>query len=186
MKCLLFILLLSATLFAWDMQMYLPPGALKSTVLNEEEKVSQAKNENLDSIKIYKKLIQDEYYKSIRSQNVTGMVVGGVLTGLGTVILIAGVQGVSDSESDNDWGGNLASVLISALSYPFFMVGLPVFTYNLIYYNIHKSHERKALEYEKALNRYLQKKNDTAIYFSITPIVNVYNGSAGARLFVGF
>ena len=119
----------------------------------------------VDSAAIYYDLIAQENYEANYKQNVTGMVVGGSLTGIGVFLVGFGIYAISsvpdNSESSEGLSGALDGLGEGILgtfcvlgSVPFLGVGVPVLIYNIYQYNVRKNHTNRRDEYQNALERY--------------------------------
>ena len=135
-----------------------------------------------DSVEIYQTLIADEIYYSgygAYKEDFDDMIAGAIFTGIGVTLLTPSVLCLATVD-DRAIRVSVGALLVSSI--PFLVIGIPKFTYNLVYYNIHKSHERKAFEYEKALERY--KKNKLRL--SIIPTINPIDKQTGMNLVLAF
>ena len=149
-------------------------------------------NKNVDSTEIYYDLIADENADARYGQNIAGMIVGGVLTGVGAYFLVGGIYYgwyyKSDDAGDEIFTKVAGGVLLAA-SIPFLVVGIPVLTVNIYYYNVHKNHAIKFDKYRELLKLYKQRRereNSDAVRLMIIPSMNFANASGGLNLLVAF
>jgi hypothetical protein len=147
---------------------------------------------NIDSTEKYNYLIAYENADARYAQNIVGMVIGGTLTGIGAYFLVGGIYYgwyyKSDDASDVVFTKISGGVLLAA-SIPFLVIGIPVLTANIYYYNVHKNHAIKRDKYRESLKLYKQRKeseNSDAVQLMIIPSVNFANASGGVNLLVAF
>jgi len=148
-------------------------------------------NRNVDSTEIYYDLIADENADARYSQNIAGMIVGGALTGIGTFFLVGGLAVGNDNGDDmgESLGNGILGGFMLIFSVPCYLVGVPVLTVNIYYYNVHKNHAIKRDKYRESLKRYKQRKeseDSDAVRLMIVPSVNFANASGGLNLLVAF
>ena len=153
---------------------------------------AQIKSE-ADSSRIYYDLIAEENYKADYKPNVTGMIVGGSLTGVGIFLLGTGIYAFSsmpnEPESVNDAAGGFLGTFCILGSIPFLGFGLPILSYNIYQYSARKEHARKRDEYQNALDRYkLRKKDGESRTFRIMlfPSLKVNDGGGGLKTLLLF
>ena len=94
----------------------------------------------------------------------------------------------SDDASDVVFTKISGAVLFAA-SIPFLVIGIPVLTANIYYYNVHKNHAIKRDKYRESLKLYKQRRereNSDAVQLMIIPSVNFANASGGVNLLVAF
>jgi hypothetical protein len=148
-------------------------------------------NRNIDSTEKYNYLIAYENADARYAQNIVGMVIGGAFTGVGTYFLVCGIDGIryrSEDSFDQDLTRGLGRIFI-AFSIPFYLVGIPVLTANIYYYNVHKNHAIKRDKYRESLKLYKQRRereDSDAVRLMIIPSVNFTNASGGVNLLVAF
>ena len=109
----------------------------------------------LDSVDIYKELIELENKDASYGANIEGIVFGGGLVGVGTFFLVTAIYAVNKS-SDDGWdeaGNHLAGGVAFGIAIPFYLLGVPVLIYNIHKYNVRKEHALKRDEYKEALDR---------------------------------
>lgn len=181
-----------AQAFAWDMQMYMPVDEngnqvqLNRTHDDGKNKLALKPGE-IDSTEIYYNLIAEENLDASYSQNVTGMIWGAALTGVGTAVFVGGLI-IGRSRGD-DLGDALGAAILGAhmmvYSAPVILIGLPVLGFNIYFYNVHKNHAMKSDEYQKSLESY-RKRHSVAkagvARLMLLPTVNVANAGAGLML----
>ena len=148
-------------------------------------------NRNVDSIEIYYDLIADENADARYGQNIAGMIVGGALTGVGTFLLVGGLAIGNDNGDDmgESLGNGILGGFMLIFSVPCYLVGIPVLTANIYYYNVHKNHAIKRDQYRESLKRYKQRReseDSDAVRLMIVPSVNFTNASGGVNLLVAF
>ena len=152
-----------------------------------------SENNEIDSAKVYYDLIAEENYKADYKPNVTGMIVGGSLTGVGIFLLGTGIYAFSSMPNEpgsvNDAAGGFLGTFCVLGSIPFLGVGIPVLSYNIYQYSVRKKHACKRDEYQNALDRYKLRKNDgESSVFRILrfPSLNVIDGGGGLNAFLLF
>ena len=152
-----------------------------------------SKNNEIDSVEVYYDLIAEENYNADYKPNVTGMIVGGSLTGVGIFLLGTGIYAFSsmpnEPESVNDAAGGFLGTFCILGSIPFLGFGLPILSYNIYQYSARKEHARKRDEYQNALDRYkLRKKDGESRTFRIMlfPSLNVIDGGGGLKALLSF
>ena len=171
--CLLFFLLLHLLLE------YAVAMPLAENPLEQNEKTSVEFNG--DSVKIYYDLIAEENYDSHYGPNVAGMIVGGFLIGSGTFFLSVAINDVSK----NDFASAISVGFFSAISIPFYLVGLPVFLYNTYKFVVRKGHANRRDEYIDTLKRYKERR-ENSVQWTIVPSVNLANAGGRLNLLVAF
>lgn len=142
-----------------------------------------------DSVEIYYDLIAEEHRNAHYSGNIVGMVTGGILTGIGTAIFVKGYQELDQSKKDTSWFGGLAAGLFTGLSFPFLIVGLPVFVVNTCLFFVHKRHASRRDAYRDALKRYRERKENSkteALEWGVVPFVNLADAGGGMNFVVAF
>ena len=101
-----------------------------------------SENNEIDSAKVYYDLIAEENYKADYKPNVTGMIVGGSLTGVGMFLLGTGIYAFSSMPNEpgsvNDAAGGFLGTFCVLGSIPFLGVGIPVLSYNIYQYSVRK------------------------------------------------
>ena len=137
---------------------------------------------NVDSLAIYYDLIAEENYDSHYGPNVAGMIVGGFLIGSGTFFLSVAINDVSK----NDFASAISVGFFSAISIPFYLVGLPVFLYNTYKFVVRKGHANRRDEYIDALKRYKERQSENSMQWMLVPSVNLANAGGGLNLLVAF
>lgn len=145
----------------------------------------------LDSIDIYKELIEQENKDTSYGANIEGIVFGGGLVGVGTFFLVTAIYAVNKS-SDDGWdeaGNHLAGGVAFGIAIPFYLLGVPVLIYNIHKYNVRKEHALKRDEYQEALDRYKAKKTQeerNSVQLMVVPTLNVAKASFGANAILLF
>lgn len=140
----------------------------------------------LDSVDIYKELIELENKDASYGANVEGIVFGGGLVGVGTFFLVNAIYAVNKS-SDNGWdevANGVAGGVLFGIAIPFYLLGLPVLIYNIHKYNVHKKHALKRDEYQEALDRYKLRKEQeerNSVQLMVVPTLNLANAGFGAN-----
>jgi len=158
---------------------------------NNDSVVLPEMNQSVDSTEKYNYLIAYENTDARYAQNIVGMVIGGAFTGVGTYFLVCGIDGIrykSEDSFDQDLTRGFGRIFI-AFSIPFYLVGIPVLTANIYYYNVHKNHAIKRDQYRESLKLYKQRRereDSDAVRLMIIPSVNFANASGGVNLLVAF
>ena len=144
----------------------------------ESNKVNS--NAKIDSIAFYENLISQANVNANYKPNITGMVVGGSLTGIG-IILSCSAENSKHNSSKSSLDG-LAEGVVTRLGGIFLTsIGLPVFIYNFIKYLEHKDHANYRDEVQQKLWDYKSKNSAKLI---ITPTVN-FMGGVGFHAILG-
>jgi len=147
---------------------------------------------NIDSTEKYNYLIAYENADARYAQNIVGMVIGGAFTGVGTYFLVGGIYYgwyYKSGDASDEISTKIAGAVLFAASIPFLVVGIPVLTANIYYYNVHKNHAIKRDQYRESLKRYKQRReseDSDAVRLMIVPSVNFTNASGGVNLLVAF
>lgn len=145
----------------------------------------------LDSVDIYKELIERENKDASYGANIEGIVFGGGLVGVGTFFLVTAIYAVNKS-SDDGWdeaGNHLAGGVAFGIAIPFYLLGVPVLIYNIHKYNVRKEHAIKRDEYKEALDRYkvrMQEEGWKSVQFMVVPTLNLAKASFGANAILSF
>jgi len=151
---------------------------------------------DIDSSRIYYDLIAEENYNADYKPNVTGMIIGGSLIGVG--MFLAGVAiyewySMRSHPDLEDFGDGLGRSILGAFcilgSIPFLGVGIPVLSYNIYQYSVRKKHACKRDEYQNALDRYKLRNNDgesSVFRIMLLPSLNVIDGGGGLNAFLLF
>lgn len=152
-----------------------------------------SKNNEIDSAKVYYDLIAEENYNADYKPNVTGMIVGGSLTGVGIFLLGTGIYAFSSMPNEpgsvNDAAGGFLGTFCILGSIPFLGVGIPILSYNIYQYSVRKKHACKRDEYQNALDRYKLRKNDgesSVFRIMIFPSLNVNDRGGGLKTLLLF
>ena len=145
----------------------------------------------LDSIDIYKELIERENKDASYGANIEGIVFGGGLVGVGTFFLVTAIYAVNKSSNDgwDEAGNRLAGGVSIGISIPFYLLGIPVLIYNIHKYNVHKKHALKRDEYKEALDRYkvrMQQEGWKSVQLMVVPTLNLAKASFGANAVLQF
>ena len=140
----------------------------------------------LDSVDIYKELIERENKDASYGANIEGIVFGGGLVGVGTFFLVTAIYAVNKSSNDgwDEAGNRLAGGVSIGISIQFYLLGIPVLIYNIHKYNVHKKHALKRDEYKEALDRYkvrMQEEGWKSVQFMVVPTLNLANAGFGAN-----
>ena len=145
----------------------------------------------LDSIDIYKELIERENKDASYGANIEGIVFGGGLVGVGTFFLVTAIYAVNKS-SDDGWdeaGNHLAGGVAFGIAIPFYLLGVPVLIYNIHKYNVRKEHALKRDEYKEAMDRYkvrMQEEGWKSVQLMVVPTLNLAKASFGANAVLQF
>jgi hypothetical protein len=189
-KRLLFLILLVAGLsFAFADEQPSLRDLPKTDVTPEVEPVYYLVE--LDSVDIYKELIELENKDASYGANVEGIVFGGGLVGVGTFFLVNAIYAVNKS-SDDGWdeaGNHLAGGVAFGIAIPFYLLGVPVLIYNIHKYNVRKEHALKRDEYKEALDRYkvrMQQEGWKSVQLNVVPTLNLAKASFGANAILSF
>ena len=151
----------------------------------------------LDSVDIYKKMIELENKDASYGANIEGIVFGGGLVCVGTFFLAIGIYAINEtSDSDDGWGevvnravGGAAGRVALSISIPFYLLGIPVLAYNIHKYNVRKKQALKRDEYKEALDRYkvrMQEEGWKSVQLTIVPTLNLAKASFGANAILHF
>ena len=145
----------------------------------------------LDSVDIYKELIERENKDASYGANIEGIVFGGGLVGVGTFFLVTAIYAVNKS-GDDGWdeaGNHLAGGVAFGIAIPFYLLGVPVLIYNIHKYNVRKKHALKRDEYKEALDRYkvrMQEEGWKSVQLNVVPTLNLAKASFGANAILSF
>lgn len=152
-----------------------------------------SENNEIDSVEVYYDLIAEENYNADYKPNVTGMIVGGSLTGVGIFLISFGMYelfSVPDNpKSLNGLADGILGTFCVLGSIPFLGVGIPVLSYNIYQYSVRKKHACKRDEYQNALDRYKLRNNDgesSVFRIMLFPSLNVIDGGGGLNAFLLF
>ncbi|MCF0216020.1 MAG: hypothetical protein HUK21_06060 [Fibrobacteraceae bacterium] len=142
---------------------------------NERENVvveDSRENAIVDSVPIYRKLMESESEEESYTANVVGIVVGGGVSAVATYFLIGGISALNEPEDESfgDAMNRLGGGLLITASAGLYCVGLPILIYNIYQYNVQKKHSRKWHEYYDALKRY---KENQIIQESFSPKIQI-------------
>ena len=147
----------------------------------------------LDSVDIYKELIELENKDASYGANIEGIVFGGGLVCVGTFFLAIGIYAINEtSDSDDGWGevvNRAAGGAALGISIPFYLLGIPVLIYNINKYKVHKKHAIKRDEYKEALDRYkvrMQEEGWKSVQLMVVPTLNLAKASFGANAVLQF
>ena len=147
----------------------------------------------LDSVDIYKELIELENKDASYGANIEGIVFGGGLVCVGTFFLAIGIYAINEtSDSDDGWGEVVNRAVGGAalgISIPFYLLGIPVLIYNINKYKVHKKHAIKRDEYKEALDRYkvrMQEEGWKSVQLTVVPTLNLAKASFGANAVLQF
>jgi hypothetical protein len=146
----------------------------------------------LDSIDIYKELIELEDKESSCAMDIVGIVVGGGITGLGATLVGFGLYAMfsnSDPQSLDESSKGFAGGLIILASVPVLLLGIPVLLNNIGDYKVHKKHALKRDEYKEALDRYkvrMQEEGWKSVQLMVVPTLNLAKASFGANAVLQF
>lgn len=191
-KKLFFLILLVAGLsfaFADDMSDF--RGVPETEASSEVENVYYLVE--LDSVDIYKELIELENKDASYGANIEGIVFGGGLVCVGTFFLAIGIYAINEtSDSDDGWGevvNRAAGGAALGISIPFYLLGIPVLAYNIHKYNVRKEHAIKRDQYQEALDRYkvrMQEEGWKSVQLTVVPTLNLAKASFGANAVLQF
>ena len=151
----------------------------------------------LDSVDIYKKMIELENKDASYGANIEGIVFGGGLVCVGTFFFVIGIYAINEtSDSDDGWGevvnravGGAAGRVALSISIPFYLLGIPVLAYNIHKYNVRKEHAIKRDKYQEAFDRYkvrMQQEGWQSVQLRVVPTLNLANASFGANAILSF
>lgn len=162
---------------------------MSETEVVSEEYVYQVE---LDSVDIYKELIELEDKESSCAMDIVGIVVGGSITGFGAFLVGTGLYAMfssSDSQSLDGSSKGFAGTLLLLASVPVLLLGIPVIVNNVGDYKMHKKHALKRDEYKEALDRYkvrMQEEGWKSVQFMVVPTLNLAKASFGANAVLQF
>ena len=137
----------------------------------------------LDSIDIYKELIELEDKESSCAMDIVGIVVGGSITGFGAFLVGSGLYAM---QSPDD---RIEGKLLILTSIPVLLIGIPVMVVNIGDYKVHKKHAMKRDKYQEALDRYkvrMQEEGWKSVQFMVVPTLNLAKASFGANAVLQF
>ena len=138
----------------------------------------------LDSVDIYKKMIELENKDASYGANIEGIVFGGGLVCVGTFFFVIGIYAINEtSDSDDGW------CEVVSISIPFYLLGIPVLAYNIHKYNVRKEHAIKRDKYQEAFDRYkvrMQQEGWKSVQLTVVPTLNLANASFGANAILSF
>ena len=144
----------------------------------------------IDSSQIYYDLIAEENYNANYTPNISGMIVGGTLFGLGSFSIGAGYYLLYEYSNSKDWGNEFAAKMEGTICLLggglLFAIGMPLLAYNIYQYNIRKNHANKRDEYIRAYNRYKKQKEETSLQIMLLPSINFAHNAAGLNAVVAF
>ena len=151
----------------------------------------------LDSVDIYKKMIELENKDASYGANIEGIVFGGGLVCVGTFFFVIGIYAINEtSDSDDGWGevvnravGGAAGRVALSISIPFYLLGIPVLAYNIHKYNVRKEHAIKRDKYQEAFDRYkvrMLQEGWQSVQLRVVPTLNLANASFGANAILSF
>ena len=136
----------------------------------------------IDSSQIYYDLIAEENFDANYIPNISGMIVGGTLFGLGTFSIGAGYYLLYEYSNSKDWGNEFAAKMEGTICLLggglLFAIGTPLLAYNIYQYNVRKNHANKRDEYIRAYKRYESKKKKESVQWMIFPAVDFANANA--------
>lgn len=152
-----------------------------------------SKKNEVDGLQLFRDNITEENFNADYKPNVTGMIVGGSLTGIGLVLVGLGIYELSivpdKSESLNDAAGGFLGTFCILGSIPFFGFGIPVLSYNIYQYNVRKKQARKCDGYQNALDCYKLRKYDGEMgmfQIMLFPSLNVIDKGGGLKALLLF
>ena len=137
----------------------------------------------LDSVDIYKELIELEDKESSCAMDIVGIVVGGSITGFGAFLVGSGLYAM---QSPDD---RIEGKLLILISIPVLLIGMPVMVVNIGDYKVHKKHAMKRDKYQEALDRYkvrMQEEGWKSVQFMVVPTLNLAKASFGANAVLQF
>ena len=139
------------------------------TFANDFQTLSEKSSKNIqlteiDSAEIYQNLIAEENLDANYTPNISGMIVGGTLFGLGTFSIGAGYYLLYEYSNSKDWGNEFAAKMEGTICLLggglLFAIGTPLLAYNIYQYNVRKNHVEKRDEYIRAYKRYKKQKEE--------------------------
>lgn len=146
----------------------------------------------LDSVDIYKELIELEDKESSCAMDIVGIAVGGSITGFGAFLVGSGLYAIfsnSNSQSIGDSFDQAAGGLLILASIPVLLIGIPVMVVNIGDYKVHKKHAMKRDKYQEALDRYkvrMQEEGWKSVQLMVVPTLNLAKASFGANAVLQF
>lgn len=146
----------------------------------------------LDSVDIYKELIELEDKESSCAMDIVGIAVGGSITGFGAFLVGSGLYAIfsnSNSQSIGDSFDRAAGGLLILASIPVLLIGIPVMVVNIGDYKVHKKHAMKRDKYQEALDRYkvrMQEEGWKSVQLMVVPTLNLAKASFGANAVLQF
>ena len=144
----------------------------------------------IDSAEIYQNLIAEENYNANYKPNISGMIVGGTLFGLGTFSIGGGYYLLYEYSNSEAWGTEFAAKMEGTICLLggglLFAIGVPLLAYNIYQYNVRKNHAEKRDEYIRAYNRYKKQKEETSLQIMLIPSINFAHNAAGLSAVVAF
>lgn len=164
-------------------------GMPKTNIPSEGEYVYLVE---LDSVDIYKELIELENKESSCAMDVVGIVVGSGITGVGAGLLGIGLYTIfsnSNPQSIGDSFDQAAGGFLILASIPVLLIGIPVLVVNIGDYKVHKKHAMKRDKYQEALDRYkvrMQEEGWKSVQLMVVPTLNLAKASFGANAVLQF
>jgi len=140
----------------------------------------------LDSVDIYKELIELEDKESSCAMDIVGIAVGGSITGFGAFLVGSGLYAM---QSPDDGFDRIGGKLLILTSIPVLLIGIPVMVVNIGDYKVHKKHAMKRDKYQEALDRYkvrMQEEGWKSVQFMVVPTLNLAKASFGANAVLQF
>ena len=165
------------------------------TFANDFQTLSEKSSKNIqlteiDSAEIYQNLIAEENYNTNYKSNISGMIVGGTLFGLGIFSIGAGYYLLYEYSNSKDWGNEFAAKMEGTICLLggglLFAIGTPLLAYNIYQYNVRKNHAEKRNEYIRAYKRYKKQKEETSLQIMLLPSINFAHNAAGFSAVVAF
>lgn len=154
-------------------------------VLSNESNPEITKKE---SVRIYEQQIEKRESEGSRGKNKTGIVWGGVFTGVGSLFLGFGIYAFASNyhtESSGDVAGRMIGGLSMIVSIPFLAVGIPVLSYNIYQYNDWEDHTKKRDEYQRSLDS-CRRKDSGSMRIMLLPSLDFINSGGGLSLLAQF
>ena len=162
---------------------------------NDFQTLSEKSSKNIqlteiDSAEIYQNLIAEENFDANYKPNISGMIVGGTLFGLGTFSIGAGYYLLHEYSNSKDWRNEFAAKMEGTICLLggglLFAIGMPLLAYNIYQYNVRKNHAEKRDEYIRAYKRYKKQKEETSLQIMLLPSINFAHNAAGFSAVVAF
>ena len=157
-----------------------------NTIAWSQEQPSKRVVYVIDSTHVYSQLIEKENNEANYVPCIVGMALGGAFTGVGTFFLVGGLVIASEDDKDDEWDGpfnGIAGGVMIGLSIPFYLIGIPVLSYNIYKYNERKGHAKKRDEYQRSLEDFNTRhpRKASSVQMMFLPSADIIHGRGGLQ-----